>query len=138
MLLGSSGHANKTFVSLAGSAGDGYMIAVTKTYVYGSLPDGDAQKKLLASYIGDFQARYGADADYMKGDYPYDQISIMLDAVRKVGTMDREKVRQALEQMNGWPGVTGTITWNATKRTGIQAQDLVIGKLMGGAWTLER
>jgi branched-chain amino acid transport system substrate-binding protein len=62
----------------------------------------------------------------------------MLDAIRKVGTMDREKVRQALEQMNGWQGVTGTITWNATKRTGIQAQDLVIGKLMGGAWTLER
>jgi branched-chain amino acid transport system substrate-binding protein len=136
-LLGSSGHANKTFVSLAGAAGDGYLIALTKTYVYASLPDGDPQKALLKAYIEAFQAKYGADADYLKGDYPYDQISIMLDAIKKAGGADRERVRQALEQMNGWKGVTGSIVWTATKRTGIQAQDLVIGKLTPRGWALE-
>ncbi len=137
MLLGSSGHANKTFLSLAGSAAEGYLVALTKTYVMSSLPDGDAQKKLLRTYVADFQTKYGTDADYLKGDYPYDQISVLLDGIKRAGSADKDKVRQALEQTAHWQGVTGTITWTPTKRTGIQAPDLIIGKLSNGAWRLE-
>lgn len=135
-VVGSSGHANKTFTTLAGPAAEGYYVALSKTFVVDSLPDSDPQKKMLKTYIADFLAKYGADADYLKGDYPYDQISILIEAFKKAGGNDREKVRQALESFSGWQGLTGKITWNASKRSGIQAEDLVIGELRGGTWVM--
>lgn len=135
-LLGCSGNFNQTLISLAGPAGNGAQAALAKTFVMDTLPDSDPQKKLLLGYRSAFLAKFGADADYVKGDFSYDAVNILLEAIRRTGGTDKDKVREQLDKMQNWQGISGKITWNPNKRTGIGPDDLAIVELRDGKWVV--
>lgn len=61
-----------------------------------------------------YRARY-PEADYTSIMVPlsYDAIYIMVNAIKRAGTKDREAIRKALSQTMNYNGITGEITFNA-------------------------
>jgi branched-chain amino acid transport system substrate-binding protein len=60
-------------------------------------------------YVTDYRARFGAEPGTW-GSFTYDSAKLLFDAVRRAGSWDAAKVRQALSQTKGYMGITGSIT----------------------------
>jgi branched-chain amino acid transport system substrate-binding protein len=57
-----------------------------------------------------FAARYGRDPDYAAA-HAYDAANIVIAAVRRAG-LNRARIRDAVQALSPYPGVTGTIQWD--------------------------
>lgn len=57
-----------------------------------------------------FAARYGRDPDYAAA-HAYDAAGILVAAIRKAG-LNRARIRDAVQALSPFPGVTGTIQWD--------------------------
>ena len=79
---------------------------------------------LAREFIERFRRRHGVEPDYSAG-YAYDAAKIIVQAIRRAG-QDREGIRQALEQLSPYEGVTGTIRWNELRRNAAQPVMAVI------------
>jgi len=64
------------------------------------------QKKLLATYKKDYETTYKEDVSTF-GGHAYDAILIVTEALKKAGTTDRAKVRDAIEGLHGLVGTAG-------------------------------
>lgn len=56
-----------------------------------------------------FKAKYGEEPDSMAA-LGYDAAELLADAIKRAGTTDGAKVRDALAQIKNFPGASGTIT----------------------------
>ena len=82
-----------------------------------SLPDSNPQKKLLVDYKRDYEARYKEDVCTF-GGHAYDAL-LMLQAGMKAGGTDRQKVRDAIENLKGLAGTAGIFNLSATDHNGL-------------------
>ncbi|MBS3907256.1 MAG: ABC transporter substrate-binding protein [Syntrophaceae bacterium] len=128
------GAAEPIFFRLAGDAAEGVMMPSTKIVVADKLPDSDVQKKKLVDYIKEYEARfkdtpgtmvaYGADAAYL-----------LLEAIKKAGP-DRAKIRDGLEGMKGYVGLSGVYNLSSEDHTGTTVKDIALVKAEKGRFTL--
>jgi ABC-type branched-subunit amino acid transport system substrate-binding protein len=98
-----AGYANQDagFVEAAG-------LDVAQACVAGGVPAPE-QFPAASAFVTAYQAAYG-EAPGAMGPFAYDSVKLLLDAVERVGSLDREKVEQALAGTADWPGITGPIT----------------------------
>lgn len=128
------GAAEPIFFKLAGDAAEGVMMPSTKIVVADQLPDADVQKKKLLDYIKEYETRfkdvpgtmvaYGADAAYL-----------LLEAIKKAGP-DRAKIRDALEGMKGYVGLSGVYNLSPEDHTGTTVKDVALVKAEKGRFKL--
>lgn len=75
----------------------------------------DDPMPLIQKFVTDYKARYGGVAPDALAALGYDAMKVLGDALKRAGTTDGAKLRDAIAQTKDFPGVTGTITMNAER-----------------------
>ncbi|MBR0914391.1 ABC transporter substrate-binding protein [Bradyrhizobium japonicum] len=122
------------FLRLAGGAADDILIPSSKIYVTDSLKDGDPQKAVLSSFVRDYQAKYGKPPATFAGN-AYDAVNMIAEAIRKVGP-DRTKIRDAIEGLKDYVGVTAVYSYGADDHFGAKADSVVLLTVKDGKFAL--
>jgi branched-chain amino acid transport system substrate-binding protein len=124
-LFQSHGFGNLKYAEEAGKAGDGIIFPVGRLLVADQLPDANRQKALLQKFKKDYETRYKEDVSAF-GGYAYDALIILFEGMKKAGVNDRDKVRDAIEQLKGVPGASGVFSLSPQDHNGLGMDSLVI------------
>ncbi|HEY5913923.1 MAG TPA: ABC transporter substrate-binding protein [Verrucomicrobiae bacterium] len=117
-LFQSHGFGNRKYVQQGGAASEGTLFPAGRLLVVEDLPDGHPQKKLLAEYKADYEKLYQEDVSTF-GGHAYDAVLVAVEGLKKAGTPDRAKVRDAIENLKGLVGTAGVFNFSATDHTGL-------------------
>jgi branched-chain amino acid transport system substrate-binding protein len=117
-LFQSHGFGNLKYVQQAGVAAEGILFPASRLLIVEDLPDGHPQKEVLATYKKDYESRYKEEVSTF-GGHSYDALMVVVEALKKAGEADREKVRDALETLTGFVGTAGVFNFSATDHTGL-------------------
>ncbi len=134
-IIQSHGVANAKFLELAGEAAEGVELPAGRMIVADQLPEGDPHKAVVATFAGDYQAKYNAAGDTFAG-HAYDSLTMVTKAIEAAGSVDRTAVRDALEKLGSFPGTAGTFGYTAQDHNGLTADAFVWVKVEAGAWKL--
>ena len=117
-LFHSHGFGNRKYVEQAGEAAEGIVFPAGRLLVVNGLPNSHPQKKVLAAYKKDYETMYKEDVSTF-GGHAYDALTIVVEGLKRAGTPDREKVRDAIENLKGFIGTAGVFNYSATDHTGL-------------------
>lgn len=117
-LFQSHGFGNLRYVQQAGVAAEGILFPAGRLLIVDDLPDSHPQKALLAAYKKDYESRYKEDASTF-GGHSYDAVLVITEALKKAGSTEPEKVRAALENLQGVVGTAGIFNYSPTDHTGL-------------------
>ena len=73
---------------------------------------------MLAAYKKDYESTYKEDVSTF-GGHAYDAMLILTEAIKKAGTTDKNKVRDAIENLKGLPGTAGVFNFSPEDHTGL-------------------
>ena len=136
-LYQSHGVASKEFVRLAGDAAEGVRLPAPALLVAELLADGDPPKPVVVGYKRDYEARYKSDVSAF-GGYAYDGLMLVVDALRRTGSADRAKLRDALEATRGYVGTSGIVNMSASDHMGLDLSAFRMLEVRQGNWVVVR
>ncbi len=104
--------------------GDGWdspkLTEIGKKYIEGSYFSNhyspDSPDPRVKKFVADFKKRFGGTPDALAA-VGYDAAYVMVDAIKRAGSTDRAKIRDAIASTKKFPGVTGTITIDAERNS---------------------
>lgn len=131
------GVAARDFIELAGKAAEGVRIASPALIVADDLPADDPQKPVLAAYRKDYREAYGEEPATF-GGYAYDALMIAVDAIKRAGSTDREKVRAAVESTHNHVGTAGVFNLSANDHMGLDLSSFRMIEVRGGEFHLSK
>ena len=134
-LYQSHGVASKEFIKLAGEAAEGVRLPAAALLVADKLTDSDPQKSVVANYTRDYQARFKSDVSTF-GGHAYDGLMLAVEAIRRAGSTDKARVRDALESLRGYVGTGGIVNLSATDHMGLDLSAFRMLEIRKGDWTL--
>lgn len=134
-LYESHGVASDSFLKLAGDAANGLRLPASALLVADTIPASDPQHEVVNRYKGDYEKRYNEPVSTF-GGYAFDGLNLAVEAIRKAGTTDPAKVRDALEHIQGHVGVTGTYNLSPRDHMGLDANSFRMLKVSDGHWAL--
>jgi branched-chain amino acid transport system substrate-binding protein len=134
-LYQSHGVASKEYVKLSGDAAEGVRLPAAALLVAESLPDSDAQKKVVVGYKRDYEARFKSEVSTF-GGHAYDGLMLAVDAMRKAGSSDKARVRDALETTRGYIGTAGVVNMTPQDHMGLDLTAFRMLEVRKGDWTL--
>jgi branched-chain amino acid transport system substrate-binding protein len=105
-LFGGDGWESSALVPIGGKALEGCYFSTHFS------PDSTAPE--VRNFVKEFEAKYHETPDAMAA-LGYDSAMILADAMKRAGTTDGAKVRDALAATKDFPGVTGKITIDANR-----------------------
>ena len=116
--MGGDAMDNPEIVTLGGSAVEGFLHT---TFAYDpSMPD---MNEIAKEFTESWEKLYPGKVPNANSALGYDAYVLILDAIKRAGSADREAIRDALEQTKDVPTVTGMTTLdehhNANKELGI-------------------
>jgi branched-chain amino acid transport system substrate-binding protein len=117
-LFHSHGFGNLKYVQQAGAAAEGILFPAGRLLVVDTLPASHPQKQVLASYKKDYEALYKEDVSTF-GGHAYDALMVVVEGLKKAGAADRDKVRDAIENLKGHVGTAGVFNFSAADHTGL-------------------
>ena len=88
----------------------------------------DDKRPEVAAWVTKYKERYGQVPDAL-GTLAYDGTKLLLEAIRKAGSDDPRKIRDALAAIKDFHGVTGKATLD---RNGDSVKSAAIVKIEGG------
>ncbi|MDA8122903.1 MAG: ABC transporter substrate-binding protein [Deltaproteobacteria bacterium] len=116
----SHGFGNIKYVVAAGEAAEGVVFPAGRLLVADVLPKDHPQKALLVKYKKDYESRYKEEASTF-GGHAYDAFIILVKAIEKADSVDKDAVRAAIEQLKGVVGTGGVFNFSATDHNGLDA-----------------
>ena len=116
-LFQSHGFGNIRYVEVAGAAAEGIIFPAGRLLIADVLEDSHPQKEVLANYKRDYEERFNEPVSTF-GGHAYDALMILVRAIEEAGA-DREKVRDAIENMQGFVGTGGIFNFSATDHNGL-------------------
>jgi len=116
-LFQSHGFGNIKYVEAAGTAAEGIIFPAGRLLVAESLADDHPQKAVLMKYKKDYESKFGEEASTF-GGHGYDALMILVKAIETAGA-DREKARDAIENMQGFVGTGGIFNFTPTDHNGL-------------------
>jgi branched-chain amino acid transport system substrate-binding protein len=134
-LYQSHGVASKEFLKLAGDAAEGVRLPAAALLVADGLPDSDPQKKVVVAYKRDYEGKYKSDVSTF-GGHAYDGLMLAVEALKKAGTTDKAKVRDALEGIRGYMGTAGVVNMAPTDHMGLDLTAFRMLEVRKGDWVL--
>jgi branched-chain amino acid transport system substrate-binding protein len=134
-VMQSHGIGNQVFLDTAGAAADGLVAPVGRLVVADQLPAGDPQKQVLTQFVADYKAAYNNENPSTFAGHAWDAFQLAADAFKAVGS-EKQKVRDRLEQVNGFVGVTGVYKMTAKDHSGLGKDALVLVTVSGSKWAL--
>jgi branched-chain amino acid transport system substrate-binding protein len=136
-LFQSHGFGNPKYVEQAGVAAEGTLFPAGRLLVVDELADSHPQKKVLAAYKKDYESTYKEPVSTF-GGHAYDALMIVVEAIKNAGTPDREKVRDAIENLKGFVGTAGLFNYSATDHTGLDLGAFEMLTVKDGKFTIYR
>ena len=136
-LYQSHGVASKEFIKLAGEAAEGVRLPAAALLVSDKLADSDPQKIVVARYSREYQTRFKSDVSTF-GGHAYDGLMLAVEAIKKAGSTDKAKVRDALENIKGYVGTGGIVNMSATDHMGLDLSAFRMLEIRKGDWTLAK
>jgi branched-chain amino acid transport system substrate-binding protein len=119
-MVGPDGWDSPDLVKVAGSAIDGGYFSNHYS------PDDDRPE--VVAWVKKYKERHGQVPDAL-GTLAYDGTNLLLEAIRKAGSDDPKKIRDALASMKGFHGVTGSFSLDGN---GDAIKSAAIVKIEGG------
>lgn len=132
---GNHGLASNDFVRLAAGAAEDMLMASVAILVWEQLPATDAQQPVVQAYVKAYRARFNEDPSFFAGT-AYDAFVAVRQAVRRSGSIDPARIRDALETGNDFVGVTGRFRMNETDHVGLNADSMRIVQVRNGRWNM--
>lgn len=123
--IGSIGVLNEKFMELAGDSADGCYF--TSVLSYGNPLPGE--KEFFAEY-----EKIGKTPDLFAA-LGWDCLLLIAEGIKRSGSKDPTKIRDAIENLTNFEGVTGTYNMSPTDHNGLTYKDINIVKVVDGKWT---
>ncbi len=126
------------YIELAGKASEGDRMPATKLMVADALDDSDPQKPVIQEFIRLYTQEYGFDKQFpinTHSGYAWDAIMMVADAMKKSGTQ-AEDLRAAIEQTNGYVGVSGVYNLTPEDHNGLDVDSMVIVQVKDGKFIM--
>ena len=133
----SHGVGSEQYIKLSGKAADGVRLPASALLVADRLPNSDPQKAVLVAYKKEYEARFKSEVSTF-GGHAYDALMIAVDAIKRAGTTDKEKVRDAIEQTRGLIGTGGVFNLSPTDHMGLDLSAFRMLEIRNGTWTLAK
>ncbi len=144
----SHGVGNDRFIELAGAAADGVRLAVGPFLVAGDLAANAPTREVDLAYARDYESAYPGEVATSFGGYAYDAVMALVNAARYAdehGTLvpadraaNRAALRDALEAMGPFVGVSGVFDYAGTDHMGLDDRAYVIAEIENGEWRLAK
>ena len=134
-LYQSHGVASGEYLKLAGPAADGVRLPSPAQSIPGKLADNDPQKPVVTAYDQAYRAAYKEEASTF-GGYAYDGLMIAVDAIKRAGSTDKAKVRDAIEATKGYVGTSGVFNMSPTDHMGLELSSFRLLEIKNGDWTI--
>jgi branched-chain amino acid transport system substrate-binding protein len=75
----------------------------------------DDPSPAIQRFVNDYKARYNGTVPDALAALGYDAMKVLADAIRRAGTTESQKLRDAIAQTSNFTGVTGAITLDAQR-----------------------
>ena len=131
------GVASEEFIKLAGPAAEGVRLPAAALLVADKLAANDPQKPVAEGYANAFKAKWKTDVSTF-GGHAYDGLMLAVDAIKRAGSTDKAKVRDAIEATKGFVGTGGVVNMSATDHMGLDLSAFRMLEIKGGDWTLAK
>jgi branched-chain amino acid transport system substrate-binding protein len=89
----------------------------------------DDPSPAVRRFITNYKNKYPETAHYSLAALGYDAMMILADAIKRAGTTDGEKLRDAIAKTRNFPGVTGSITIDSERNA---VKPAIIFRLLDG------
>ncbi|HEU5143634.1 MAG TPA: ABC transporter substrate-binding protein [Dermatophilaceae bacterium] len=129
----SHGIGNQVFLDTAGDSANGLKAALGRMLIADQLADNDPQKPVVTKFIADYKAKYNQSPSTFAG-HAHDGFMIAVEALKKAGT-DKAKLRDAIEGISNWPGISGVFTMTKEDHSGLSKDALVMVEVKDKTWT---
>lgn len=127
------GVGSDEFIRLAGADAEGVYALAPALMIAESLSDDDPQKPVVQAYLKDYTERFKEDVS-MFGGQAHDNFFIVINAIKRAGSTDKAKVRDAIEATRGYIGTGGEINMSPTDHMGLAVQSLRLLQVKNGKW----
>jgi branched-chain amino acid transport system substrate-binding protein len=117
-LFQSHGYGNIKYVQAGGEAANGTIFPCGRLLIAEQLADNNPQKKLLVEYKKDYESRYKEDTSTF-GGHAYDAVLILVEGIKKARSTDKEKVREAIENIKSLVGTAGVFHFTSMDHNGL-------------------
>jgi len=117
-LFQSHGFGNIKYVEAAGAAAEGIIFPAGRLLVADELSNEHPQKELLIKYKTDYESKYNEKVSTF-GGHAYDALIILAEALKKAGPTDKEKIREAIENLSGFAGTAGIYNYSPVDHNGL-------------------
>ena len=125
-LLGGDGWDSEKTLEIGGDAVEGYFFSTHYA--------ADSDNPRVQEFVKRFTQKYGATPDAMAA-LGYDSAGILADSLRRAGSTEPAKLRDAIAATSGFDGVTGKISIDANRNA---RKDAVVLKIDGGKFRYYR
>ncbi|RIX43479.1 MAG: ABC transporter substrate-binding protein [Rhodocyclales bacterium GT-UBC] len=129
------GVASEEFIKLAGPAAEGARLPAAALLVANKLDAKDPQKAVAVGYAKAFEEKWKTDVSTF-GGHAYDGLMLAVDAIKRAGSTDKAKVRDALEATKGYIGTGGIVNMSATDHMGLDLSAFKMLEIKNGDWSL--
>lgn len=126
----SHGFGNIKYVQAAGAAAEGVIFPAGRLLIADKLSDKHPQKGVLTSYTTNYQTKFKEEVSTF-GGHGYDAFKILCRGIELAGT-NREKVRDAIENIKGFVGTAGVFNFSPTDHNGLGLDSVTMLTVKGG------
>jgi branched-chain amino acid transport system substrate-binding protein len=126
----SGAQASPLYIKPAGDAANGITMQCQMAPLGKYLPDSNPSKALITKFDADFTAAYNTPP----AQFAYntdDALSLFVNAIKKAGP-DPAKIRDAIEQTQGFVTVDGVYNYSPTDHTGLSQDSLWVAQVKDG------
>ena len=131
------GVASDDFIKLAGPASEGVRLPAAALLAANKLAANDPQKAVAEAYTKEFSAKFKTDISTF-GGHAYDGLTMAVDAIKRAGTTDKARVRDAIEATKNFAGTGGVYTMSPTDHLGLDLTAFRMFEIKNGDWVLSK
>lgn len=129
------GSASRSYIEGAGQGAEGSRVTGSAVLAFKDLPPTDPIYAVTKALVQTYRTAYKEDPSTYTG-YAYDALSIVVEAVRRTGSTDRAKIRDAIESLRDFPGINGLYSFSPTDHLGFKADSLRMLEVRNGEFHL--
>jgi branched-chain amino acid transport system substrate-binding protein len=107
-ILGEEGFDSPKYLELAGRDAEGVVIVTNLNR--------DDPRPVVQTFLREYRAAYKMEAD-MVGASSYDALRIIADGLRRAGTTEARRLREAIAATRNFNGVTGVLSFTPARET---------------------
>ena len=131
------GVASDDFIKLAGPASEGVRLPAAALLAANKLAANDPQKAVAEAYTKEFSAKFKTDISTF-GGHAYDGLTMAVDAIKRAGSTDKARVRDAIEATKNFAGTGGVYTMSPTDHLGLDLTAFRMFEIKNGDWVLSK